>query len=85
MIFEKTDKILGNWINEGACQDFGEGKICAALQLQVRSCQDGKTDKCTQQETFRLIPCRQDETENICDGNNLYALNCIFLFFFSKK
>ena len=67
-------KSFGEWKNQGECQVVGENKICAAgLQRQERSCQDGKSDKCTEQETFRLFPCRQNETELICEGNYQYV------------
>ena len=63
-------KELGQWTNEGECQVVGENKVCApGLRRQVRSCKDGITDKCTEQETFRLFPCRQNETEILCEGN----------------
>ena len=62
-------KSLGEWKNKGECLAVGENNICAAgLQRQVRSCQEGKSDICTEQETFRLVPCRQNETELICEG-----------------
>ena len=71
-------KSFGEWKNEGECQVVGESRICASgLQRQVRSCQDGKSNKCTQQESFRLFPCRQNETEIICEGKYPYVVNCI--------
>ena len=71
-------KSFGEWKDQGECQVVGENKICAAgLQRQVRSCQDGKSETCTEQETFRLFPCRQNETDLICEGNYLYVDKCI--------
>ena len=64
-------KEFGEWTNEGQCQVVGENKICApGLQFQVRSCKDGKSDKCIERETFRHVPCRQNETEILCEGIN---------------
>ena len=78
-------KEFGEWANEGQCQIVGANKLCApGLQRQIRICKDGESNKCTQHDTLRLIPCRQNDTEIICEGKLIkilgYWITCYYIY-----
>ena len=58
-------KIFGKWENVGACEasgDDGYGRCGDGNQLQIRSCQSGTNDECTNEEIVRIISCNEAGT-----------------------
>ena len=55
---EECQKVLGGWVNSSNCQGVGECDWCGSgHQLQLRTCLDGTSNRCTQKETTRMVPC----------------------------
>ena len=51
-------KLLGDWNDVGSCVAIGSEKNCGpGYQIQTRSCTDGTTDLCTQQDQRQIISC----------------------------
>ena len=54
------EKGFGNWENDGNCIATGDDPSCGpGNQTQKRTCTDGSTDKCTDSDVKKIIPCSE--------------------------
>ena len=71
-------KIVGNWTNEGICRIIDDKISCKfGLQKQIRTCLDGKDDKCSWPEKHRTVLCYGNDIELCPEKSNLKNTNYI--------
>lgn len=49
-------RIVGPWINNGSCECTGSS---SGNQVQIRTCHDGTTEKCSEIEAKRTLSCSE--------------------------